>query len=129
MAISGAPKSKALAAAEADIIQLAVSPVLPEAQLAEIVAGIREAAGDRADQIDIGINIFAVNSELSPAMANFLGTDAKTLAEHNSVSYLQGEVSQMAEELERRREATGLSYFTVHSFEDFAPVLEKLGDR
>jgi alkanesulfonate monooxygenase SsuD/methylene tetrahydromethanopterin reductase-like flavin-dependent oxidoreductase (luciferase family) len=129
MAISGAPKSLALAVAEADIIQLAVNPVLPEAQLAELVAGIREAAGDRADQIEIGANIFAVNSELPQQMQDFLGTNAKILAEHNSVSYLRGEVGEMADELERRREATGLSYFTVHSYDDFAPVLEKLGDR
>ncbi|GAA1676272.1 LLM class flavin-dependent oxidoreductase [Fodinicola feengrottensis] len=129
MAISGAPKARALAAAEADSIQLAVNPVLPEAELAEVVAGIREAAGDRADQIEIGANIFAVNSELPPEMENFLGTTTKALIEHNSVSYLRGDVSEMADELERRREATGLSYFTVHCYEDFAPVLEKLAGR
>ncbi|WP_163512914.1 LLM class flavin-dependent oxidoreductase [Fodinicola acaciae] len=131
MAISGAPKSRALAAAEADAIHLAVSPLMPEKELAEVVAGIRDAAGDRADQIDVATNVYSVNSELMPEMSAFLGVDAAMLAEHNSVSYLAGEPAEMADELERRREATGISYFTVHvgAYVNFAPVIELLRRR
>lgn len=131
MAISGAPKSRALAAAEADSIHLAVNPLMPEKELADVVAGVREAAGDRGDQIDIATNIFAVNTELAPEMSAFLGVDRAALVEHNSISYLAGEPAAMADELQRRREVTGISYFTVHLGSEvaLAPVLSELSGR
>jgi alkanesulfonate monooxygenase SsuD/methylene tetrahydromethanopterin reductase-like flavin-dependent oxidoreductase (luciferase family) len=128
IAIGGGPKGTALAAAEADMVHLAIGALTPDDEIASLTARIREAAGDRADQIEIAMNIWTVNSDLPPFVENFIGADAKTIRDSKSAAGLWGSTQEMVDELERRREAFGVSYFVFGggSHEQFAPVLEKL---
>jgi hypothetical protein len=61
----------------------------------------------------------------------FTGADVATLVAGDSLMILRGGPAQMAEELQRRRETLGVSYFSVNAafIEQFAPVVELLAGR
>lgn len=60
-----------------------------------------------------------------------MGTDTTTLAARGAITVLTGTAREMVAELQRRRDALGLSYWTVpaESIETFAPVAEALSGR
>jgi alkanesulfonate monooxygenase SsuD/methylene tetrahydromethanopterin reductase-like flavin-dependent oxidoreductase (luciferase family) len=130
MAVAG-PKAVALGAAKADIITLATGPLASRDVVAEMVARTRQAAGDRADQLEFAASLFVVGDEVPPWMARFLQADFATLVASDSLQILRGTSRQMADELQRRREVTGISYISVNSAfaEQFAPVVESLAGR
>jgi probable F420-dependent oxidoreductase len=129
MIAAGGPKARAVAAAKADIVALAHGPLATRDEVRAHVDEIREAAGDR--DIEFSINIFVVGEQVPPWIQNFIGADAPTLIEHDSLTMLRGSVDDMAEELERRREQLGVSYVTVNSafYQEFAPLVERLRGR
>lgn len=125
---AGGPKARALAAAKADRVTLATGPFATREETAALVAEVREQAGERADQIEFVAPIFVVGDEAPPYVRQFIGTDAKTLIERDSLSILRGSPREMADELLRRRETLGTSYFTVNPafIQQFAPVIQLL---
>jgi alkanesulfonate monooxygenase SsuD/methylene tetrahydromethanopterin reductase-like flavin-dependent oxidoreductase (luciferase family) len=127
MAAAG-PKSRALAAAKADIVTLALGPFAGREEVAKLVAQVREAAGDRGASLEFAAPIFAVGDEAPPWLLRFLGTDMATLIARDSLVILRGSPAQMADELRRRRDALGISYYSVNGafIEQFAPVVEAL---
>jgi alkanesulfonate monooxygenase SsuD/methylene tetrahydromethanopterin reductase-like flavin-dependent oxidoreductase (luciferase family) len=127
MAAAG-PKARALAAAKADIVTLATGPFATREEVAALVAGVREAAGSRGPGIEFAAAIFTVGDEAPPWMQRFLGTDMATLIARDSLMILRGSPAQMADELRRRRDVLGISYFSVNAafIEQFAPVVELL---
>jgi alkanesulfonate monooxygenase SsuD/methylene tetrahydromethanopterin reductase-like flavin-dependent oxidoreductase (luciferase family) len=129
---AGGPKARALAAAKADIVTLAVGAFASRAEVAELVAGVRATAGERGDDLEFAAPIFVVGDEAPPWIARFLGTDMATLVARDSLMILPGSSpAQIAEELQRRRDALGISYFSVNGAftEQFAPVVELLAGR
>jgi alkanesulfonate monooxygenase SsuD/methylene tetrahydromethanopterin reductase-like flavin-dependent oxidoreductase (luciferase family) len=128
MVAAGGPKARALAAAKADIIVLPGGPFAAREQIAGLVAEVRAAAGDRGDQIEFAAPIFVVGDEAPPWVQQFLGTDMATLVARDSLFILRGSPREMADELLRRRETLGYSYYSVNGAftEQFAPVLELL---
>jgi probable F420-dependent oxidoreductase len=128
MIAAGGPKARALAGAKADILTLASGPLATRAETRAMIDDVRAAAGDRADDIEYAMNIFVIGDEVPPWIQGFIGADAATLIEHDSLTMLRGGVEQMAEELQRRREEFGVSYVTVNSafLEEFAPVVARL---
>jgi probable F420-dependent oxidoreductase len=128
MVAASGPKAQALAGAKADIVTLAVGPLASREETRAVVDNIRAAAGDRADEIEYAMNIFVVGDQVPPWIQGFIGADAATLIEHDSLTMLRGSVSQMADELQRRREELGVSYVSVNSafMEEFAPLVERL---
>ena len=129
---AGGPKARALAAAKADIVTLAVGPFASRAEVAELVAGVRAAAGRRGGDLEFAAPIFVVGDEAPPWIARFLGTDMATLVARDSLMILPGaSPAQIADELRRRRDALGISYFSVNGAftEQFAPVVELLAGR
>jgi hypothetical protein len=93
---------------------------------------VRAAAGPRADDIEIALNHFAVgDEELPPWVSRFIGADVDTLIEHDSLTLLRGSAVEMADELQRRRDAIGASYISVNGayMEKLAPVIERLAGR
>src|SRR5205823_11748190 len=121
---AGGPRARALAAAKADIVTLAVGPLADRAELATVAAELRETAGDRADQLELMMNLFGVGDEVPPWIEQFLGVDAATMVERDSLSLLRGNSPrEMADELERRRDALGVSYISVNAafVEQLAP--------
>jgi probable F420-dependent oxidoreductase len=122
------PKAMALAAAKADIVTIATGPLAGRDEVARLIAQTRQAAGDRGDAIEFANPIFVVGDEAPPWVAQFLRADMATLIARNSLQVLRGTTQQMADELQRRRDLLGLSYFTVNAaFADqLAPVVELL---
>jgi alkanesulfonate monooxygenase SsuD/methylene tetrahydromethanopterin reductase-like flavin-dependent oxidoreductase (luciferase family) len=125
MAAAG-PRALALAAEEADIVTLAALPLTPRAEVARMSAELRERAGNR--DVEIAMNLFVVGTDVPPWTRQFLGVDPATLDERESLAVLRGTPQQMADELERRREELGVTYFVSSASygEALAPVVELL---
>ena len=130
MAVGG-PKARAVAAAKADIVTLAIGAVTSRSEVARLVGEVRAAAGDRADRLEFALPIFVVGDEAPAWIGRLLQTDMATLVEHDSLLILRGSPRQMADELERRRDVLGISYMSVNAafMEQFAPVIELLAGR
>ena len=120
-----------LAAREADIIALGVPPTESEAEFAERIAWIRDAAGPRFDQLEININLMAVGQRVPQWIERQMGLTAEALARAGAVSALTGTTDEMIDALQRRRESLGISYIAVGDelMEGLAPVVERLSGR
>jgi alkanesulfonate monooxygenase SsuD/methylene tetrahydromethanopterin reductase-like flavin-dependent oxidoreductase (luciferase family) len=125
---AGGPKARALAAAKADIVTLAIGPMASRGEVAGLVAEIRAAAGERAGSIEFASPVFVVGDEAPAWMEHFLEADMATLIAHDSLMILRGTVREMADELQRRRDDLGITYSSVNAafMEQLAPVVELL---
>jgi len=125
------PRARALAAAKADIVTVAAGPLARRDQVAELTAEVRAAAGERGAALEFAAPIMVVGDQAPPWVEQFTGQDMATLIERDSLMILRGRPDQMAEELERRRETMGVSYFSINAafIEDFAPVVARLAGR
>lgn len=128
---AGGPRALAVAAREADIVALASRPDEPEAAVGERVARLREAAADRFDELELNLNLGVVGDLVHPFLQARFGLDADQLARSGSPSVLRGSADRMAEELLRRREALGVSYYCVGDLflDTVAPVVALLAGR
>jgi len=127
MAVGGR-KALAVAAAKADIVTIALGPLGTRADMAGLVGELRSAAGPRASSLELLLNVFVVGDHVPAWMQQFLGADAATLIARDSLTLLRGSSQEMADELQRRRDAFGTSYVAVNALfiEQFAPVVEQL---
>jgi alkanesulfonate monooxygenase SsuD/methylene tetrahydromethanopterin reductase-like flavin-dependent oxidoreductase (luciferase family) len=127
MALSGR-KALAVAAAKADIVTIAIGPLGTRADMARLAGELRSAAGPRAGSLELLLNVFVIGDDMPAWMQQFLGADAATLIAHDSLTMLRGTAQEMADELQRRRDAFGTSYVAVNAafVEQFAPVVEQL---
>jgi len=125
---AGGPKSRALAAEIADIVTLATGPLAGRADVAAMADELRSLAGDRADDLELAMNLFVVGDQVPPWTQRFVGADAATLIAHDSLIMVRGSTTDMADELRRRRDTFGVSRITVNAdfLEQFAPVVEVL---
>lgn len=130
MVAASGPKVRAMAAAKADIVALTRGPLLGRDEMRQMIVDLRAAAGDRADALELVMNILVVGEQVPRWMRQF-GADAAALAAHDSMMMLRGTPRQMADELQRRRDALGTSYVTVNSayMDRLAPVVELLAGR
>jgi len=118
-----------LAAREADMIALAIQPNETEAEVAERIRWIREAAGDRFSAIAININLMAVAGRMPRQVEMSMGADAaRQLAESDAIPVLKGTTEQMCDRLKWLRERFGISYMLVADqlMDALAPVVERL---
>ena len=131
-----------LAAREADIVNInfnlsegRVNRHLVRTGLAEAtdekVGWIKEAAGDRLSEIELSVTIFVANvtedrDAIAVAMASGLGSEPREVLE--MPHFLIGNVEQIIEELQARRERYGISYVVLpdDAAESLAPVVERL---
>ncbi|MFC4942319.1 LLM class flavin-dependent oxidoreductase [Pseudonocardia sp. GCM10023141] len=125
---AGGPKARALAGRVADIVTLAAAPLATREEVAASAAEVRSAAGDRAGDIELAMNLFVVGDEVPEWTKGFIGADAATLIEHDSLVMVRGSVAEMCDELQRRRDVLGVSYISCNAafVEQFAPVVERL---
>lgn len=131
MAVGG-PKARALAAAKADIVTLAAGLFASREEVAGLVAEVRAAAGERGDDLEFAMPIFVVGDEAPPWILRFMGADMATLTARDSLMILRGgSPAELADELQRRRDTLGISYFSMNGAftEQFAPVVELLKGR
>jgi alkanesulfonate monooxygenase SsuD/methylene tetrahydromethanopterin reductase-like flavin-dependent oxidoreductase (luciferase family) len=125
---AGGPKARALAAANADIVTLADPALTGRAQVADHYAEVLAGAGDRAEHIELAMNLFVIGDQVPAQLRGFVDVDAATLVAHDSVAILRGTPIEMADELRRRRDAMGVSYIVVNGLftDQLAPVVERL---
>ena len=141
----GSRRVLALAAREADVVSFnfnnragvigtdGVASATAEAT-AQKLRWVREAAGARfpALELEIGAYFTFVTDEPEPVaegMGKALGLSAREMMRHPHALF--GSADAICEELERRREAYGISYVTVadHALEAFAPVVARLAGK
>jgi hypothetical protein len=95
---------------------------------------VREAAGDRIEEIELNVRVFFVSvtddrAGVLAGVAAMFGVDAEMVAA--SPFALVGSAPAMADELLRRREELGFSYIIVggDDVDAFAPVVAQLAGR
>jgi probable F420-dependent oxidoreductase len=141
----GGPRVLSIAAREADIVgvngTLTTGSIGPEAlasmtyeTVADRVAVVRRAAGDRIGDIELNIRAFFVSVTEEPAtvidnVAAWVKVDPAMIAA--SPFALVGTVNSITETLLRRRDEFGFSYVIVgpEEVEAFAPVVAALTGR
>ena len=128
---AGGPRARALAAAKADIVTLAVGPLAARAEVARLATEVRDMAAARGRRLELAMPVFVVGDEAPPWVQRFLQADMAALIERESLMVLRGSPAEMAGELARRRDSIGISYVTVNGAfaESFAPVIERLAGR
>jgi probable F420-dependent oxidoreductase len=132
MIAGNGPSLLGLAAREADIVAFGVPGSAGEDVLAEKIGIVREQAGDRFDDLELSINLWAAGDSTVPAwMAGAFGLDVSLATDNKVVAVLNGTPAEMADVLLRRRDQLGVSYITVNglAMEGFAPVIERLAGR
>jgi probable F420-dependent oxidoreductase len=129
MIAAGGPKVRRLAGRKADIVTMAGGVLTTREEMTGYVEEVRSAAGDR--DLEFAMNIWVVGDTVPPWIRGFIGVDAETLIEHDSLGLLRGDVDDMVAELERRRAEHGVSYFSVNGafLEEFAPVVARLSGK
>jgi alkanesulfonate monooxygenase SsuD/methylene tetrahydromethanopterin reductase-like flavin-dependent oxidoreductase (luciferase family) len=125
---AGGPKALELAAAEADVVTFATSPLVERAELARLADTLRDRAGERAGHIELALNLYLIGEETPPWARQVLGVDPALLRDRDTLAALRGSPAEMADELLRRRDTLGFSYIVVSdAFIDvLAPVVERL---
>ena len=125
LAASG-PRALALAAECADTVALATPPLAERSEVARMTAELRDRAGSR--DVEVAMNLFVVGDEAPPWVARFVGADPATLDERESLAVLRGSPQQMADELRRRRDTLGITYFVADTtyLDVLAPVVALL---
>ncbi|WP_395103629.1 TIGR03621 family F420-dependent LLM class oxidoreductase [Actinomadura sp. SCN-SB] len=131
----GGPAMLRLAAAEADIVNLTMR-TLPDgsgpdpsdggaASFIRKIELLREAAGPRFEQIEIGTSVM----QIGEGAAQAAWSAADTSQQGGTPQVLTGSVTDMADKLRHWRDEYGMSYFVLHHETDlnaFSPVVAKL---
>ncbi|WP_350276151.1 LLM class flavin-dependent oxidoreductase [Kribbella sp. HUAS MG21] len=124
MAVSG-PKSQELALEVADAVTFVLGP---DDDRAKTTNAVRDFAGRR--DMELAQHVAVVGDGIAPFMAP---PDLDTAALHaaDSLVVLPSDPAAAAEEIQRRREEIGFSYFVIGAdfAETFAPVVAKLAGR
>ena len=122
---AGGPKTRALAARQADIVSMAWQPRTTFAAAKSIVDSLRES------DVELAANLLAVGDDPAPWMKRFIGVGVGELAAAGAVTVLPGSAREGADTLLRWREELGISYVTVNSgfLDQFAAVIDLLDGR
>jgi probable F420-dependent oxidoreductase len=135
------PRVLAFAAREADIVSVNnvdfgvnADGLTPDGEARRRIEWVRDAAGDRFDELDIEASPFFTRVTDDAAAAAKEITSAIGLPEEGFVDHpnvLLGSVDEMVDRLEERRDTYGINYVTVQQGEIdiFAPVVERLTGR
>ena len=122
MAVRG-PRAQALAAELADTVTFAGSSGETRAEAAALARDFR---AER--DIELALHVPVVGDAVAPFMASARETDPVALREADSLAILPDDPAAAAEEVQRRREEIGYSYFVfgADSAERMAPMVATL---
>ena len=126
MAVSG-PKARALAAEIADVVTFAMAPGEPRADVVHRVSEFRNADLAPGRDVELSMHVPVVGGTVSPFMAP-PDTDPAALQAADSLAWLPSDPAAAADELRRRREETGITYFAfgANAADTFAPLVAEL---
>lgn len=121
MAVRG-PKARALAAEVADTVTFALMPEESRAEVARLARDFR-----RIPDIELALHVSVIGDTVAPFMAP-PDTDPAALRAADSLAILPADPAAAADEIQRRREEIGFSYFVFGAdFADaFAPIVAEL---
>lgn len=121
MAVRG-PKAQALAADLADTVTFALFPDESRADVTQRVDGFRATR-----DVELSVHVAVIGDRVAPFMAP-PGTDPAALRAVDSLAILPDDPAAAAEEIQRRREEIGFSYFVfgADSADGLAPVVAEL---
>jgi alkanesulfonate monooxygenase SsuD/methylene tetrahydromethanopterin reductase-like flavin-dependent oxidoreductase (luciferase family) len=124
MAVRG-PKAQAMAAEIADTVTFSL---MPEESRADVTALARGFLAMR--DTELALHVPVIGDSVAPFMAPS-NTDPAALRAADSLAILPDDPAAAIEEIQRRREEIGFSYFTFGAdFADlFAPVVEQLAGK
>lgn len=114
MAVRG-PKARALAADLADTVTFALMPGDERAEVTRVVRNFRPSR-----EVELSQHVAVVGDTVAPFMAPS-DTDPAALRAADSLAVLPDDPAAAADEIQRRREEIGFSYFVFGA--DFADVL------
>jgi alkanesulfonate monooxygenase SsuD/methylene tetrahydromethanopterin reductase-like flavin-dependent oxidoreductase (luciferase family) len=114
MAVRG-PKAQALAAEVADTVTFTQLPDEPRAEVTRLARGFRTIR-----DLELAAHVPVIGDAVAPFMAP-PGTDPAVLRAADSLAILPADPPAAAEEIQRRREEIGFSYFVFGA--DFADTL------
>jgi alkanesulfonate monooxygenase SsuD/methylene tetrahydromethanopterin reductase-like flavin-dependent oxidoreductase (luciferase family) len=114
MAVHG-PKAQALAADVADSVTFAVMPDESRAEITRLVRGFRSTR-----DVELAQHVAVIGDSVAPFMAP-PDTDPAALRAADSLAILSSDPAAAAEEIQRRRDELGFSYFVFGA--DFADAL------
>ena len=115
MAVRG-PKAQALAVEVADTVTFAAFTSDTRDDIARMAREFRTAR-----DVELALHVPVVGDSVAPFMASVRDTDPAALREADSLAILPDDPAAAAEEIQRRRDEIGYSYFVFGS--DFAEVL------
>ncbi|MFD6154934.1 LLM class flavin-dependent oxidoreductase [Nocardia sp. NPDC060256] len=120
MAVLG-PKARALAAEVADTVTFALGPQ-PRSEVARLAQDFRA-----VPNIELALAVPVIGDSVAPHMGP-PDTDPAALRAADALTVLPDDPAAAIEEIQRRREEIGFSYFIIgaDSAERFAPVVAKL---
>jgi alkanesulfonate monooxygenase SsuD/methylene tetrahydromethanopterin reductase-like flavin-dependent oxidoreductase (luciferase family) len=124
MAVRG-PKAMALAADIADTVNFALLPGESRVDVARLARDVRAMR-----DVELALHVSVIGDSVAPFMAP-PDTDPAALRAADSLAILPADPAAAAEEIQRRREEIGFSYFVFGaSFADtLAPVVAELAGR
>ncbi|GIM91643.1 LLM class flavin-dependent oxidoreductase [Paractinoplanes toevensis] len=128
MVAASRPRMLRLAAAQADIVAMGLPPQTTEPLLARTVQQLRDAAGERFDELELHLNVAAVAATIDAipsGLSRMVGGDPRDMAWNGGIAFLVGSAERIADLLCRRREEFDISYIGVSGLfmEQFAPVI------
>ena len=123
MAVRG-PKAQALAAEVADTVTFALMPDDSRAEVTRLARGFRVTR-----DVELALHVPVIGDNVAPFMAP-PGTDPASLPP-DSLAVLPDDPAAATEEIQRRREEIGFSYFVfgADSADALAPVVAELAGR
>lgn len=128
MAVHG-PKAKALAAEVADTVTFAVPA---DVSRAEVTALAGEFSSERVGRdIELALHVPVIGTSIAPFMASPRETDPAAMRAADSLAWLSSDPAEAIEELHRRHEEIGYTYFVIGAAyaETLAPVVSQLAGR
>jgi hypothetical protein len=122
MAVRG-PRAQALAVEVADTVTFAMLSSDTRAEVSRLARDLRALR-----DVELALHVPVIGDTVAPFMASVRDTDPDALREADSLAILPDEPAAAAEEIQRRREEIGYSYFVIgsHFAEVFAPVVARL---
>ena len=122
MAVRG-PKAQALAVEVADTVTFAASASDTREQIAAMARDFRAVR-----DVELALHVSVVGDTVAPFMASARDTDPAALRAADSLAVLPDDPAAAAEEVQRRREEIGYSYFVLGagSADVVAPMVTKL---
>ena len=122
MAVRG-PKAQALAVEVADTVTFAVLTSDTRADVARLARDFRAVR-----DVELALHVPVIGDSVAPFMASVRDTDPAALRDADSLAVLPDDPAAAAEEIQRRREEIGYSYFVFGAdfAEKLAPVVAQL---